>query len=53
MRVTSFADHTALRDAASSIGFQHDFQQVHHFVIVNSFRHLGQQPVVPDVEQFA
>jgi hypothetical protein len=26
--------HTALRDAASSIGFQHDFQQVHHVIIV-------------------
>jgi hypothetical protein len=53
MRVTSFADHTALRDAASSIGFQHDFQQVHHVIIVNSFRHLGQQPVMPDVVKIA
>jgi hypothetical protein len=52
-RPEQWGDHTALRDAASSIGFQHDFQQVHHVVIVNSFRHLGQQPVVPDVEQFA
>src|SRR3974377_618356 len=48
-----WGDHTALRDAASSIGFQHDFQQVHHVIIVDSFRYLCQQPVMPDVVKIA
>jgi hypothetical protein len=32
--------HSALRDAASTIGFQHDLQQVHHIIIIDSSRPL-------------
>src|SRR5215471_21328659 len=45
--------HPTLWNAASTIGFQHDLQQVHHVIIVDSFRHLGQQPVVPNVVKVA
>jgi hypothetical protein len=38
-----------LRDAASTVGFEHDLQQVHHVGIIDPARHLGQQPVVPDI----
>src|SRR5438876_2946022 len=48
-----WGDHSALRDAASTIGFQHDLQQVHHIIIIDSFRHFGQQSVVPDVVKIA
>src|SRR5215468_10248515 len=44
-----WGDHSALRDAAATIRFQHDFQQVHHVIIVDSLRHFGQQQVVPNV----
>ena len=46
-------DHPALRDAASTVGFQHDLQQSHHVCIIHSLGHLGQQPVVPDVVEVA
>jgi site-specific DNA recombinase len=49
----SGSNHSALRDAASTIGFQHDLQQVHHIIIIDSFRHFGQQSVVPDVVKIA
>ena len=42
-------DHTALRNAASTVGFQHDLQQVHHVWVIYPACHLGQQPVVPDI----
>ena len=48
-----WGDHSALRDAASTIGFQHDLQQVHHIIIIDSLRHFGQQSVVPDVVKIA
>src|SRR6516225_6508409 len=48
-----WGDHSALRDAAATIRFQHDLQQVHHVIIVDSLRHLGQQQVVPDVVKIA
>src|SRR6516164_4370345 len=41
-------DDPALRDAASTVGFQHDLQQAYHVVVIHSLRHLGQQPVMPD-----
>jgi hypothetical protein len=37
-----------LRNAVSSVGFQHDLQQVHDIVVVDSLRDLDQQPVVPN-----
>src|SRR5215471_15921263 len=46
-------DHSTLWNAAVTIGFQHDLQQVHHVIIVDSLRHLGQQPVVPNVVKVA
>ena len=45
----SGSDDPALRDAASTVGFQHDLQQAHHVVVIHSLRHLGQQPVMPDI----
>ncbi len=51
--LSSGGDHTALRDAASTVGFQHDLQQSHHVCIIHSLGHLGQQPVVPDVVEVA
>ena len=45
--------HSTLRDAAATICFQHDFQQVHHVIIVDSLRHFGQQQVVPNVVKIA
>ena len=44
-----WGDHSALRDAVSTIGFQHDLQQMHHVVVIDSLCHFGQQSVVPDV----
>jgi hypothetical protein len=38
-----------LRDAASTIGVEHDLQQSHHVRIIDSPCHLSQQPVVPDI----
>src|SRR5215510_5014540 len=46
-------DHSTLWNAASTIGLQHDLQQVHHVIIGDSPRHLGQQPVVPNVVKIA
>src|SRR5262249_46003038 len=46
-------DHSTLWNAAATIRFQHDLQQVHHVIIVDSLRHLGQQPVVPNVVKVA
>src|SRR6266481_5642913 len=48
-----WGDHSALRDAASTIGFQHDLQQVHYIIVIDSFRHFGQQSVVPNVVKIA
>jgi hypothetical protein len=28
-----WGDHPALRDATSTVGFQHDLQQVHHVIV--------------------
>src|SRR5262245_25398314 len=44
-----WGDHSALWNTAATIRFQHDLQQVHHVVIVDSLRHLGQQQVMPNV----
>src|SRR5262249_11533202 len=41
-----WGDHSALWNAAATIRFQHDLQQVHHVIIVDSLCHLGQQQVV-------
>src|SRR5215472_16065216 len=46
-------DHSALRDTTATIRLQHDLQQVHHVIIVDSLRHLGQQPVVPNLVKVA
>src|ERR1700694_3608804 len=46
-------DYTALRDASATVGYQHDLQQVHHVCVIHPARHLGQQPVVPDVVKIA
>src|SRR5579864_315962 len=46
-------DDPALWDAATTVGFQHDLQQTHHVVVIHSLRHLGQQPVMPDVVKIA
>src|SRR5215470_17140255 len=46
-------DHSPLWNAAATIGLQHDLQQVQHVIIVDSLRHLGQQPVVPNVVKVA
>src|SRR5262252_8105990 len=46
-------NHSALWDAAATIRFQHDLQQVHHVIIVNSLRHFGQQQVMPNVVKIA
>ena len=51
--LSSGGDHTALRDAASTVGFQHDLQQVHHVWVIHPACYLGQQPVVPDVVKIA
>jgi hypothetical protein len=48
-----WGDHPALRDATSTVGFQHDLQQVHHVIIVDSLCNLGQQTVVPNVVKVA
>ena len=45
----SGSSHPALRDAVSTVGFQHELQQVHHVIVIDSLCHLGQQPVVPNV----
>ena len=42
-----------LRNAASTVGFQHDLQQSHHVWVIHPACHLGQQPVVPDVVKIA
>src|SRR5262249_39797793 len=41
-----WGDHSALRDATATVRFQHDLQQVHHVIIVDSLRYLGQQLIV-------
>src|SRR5262245_30219660 len=46
-------DHSPLWNAAVTLGLQHALQQVHHVIIVDSLRHLGQQPVVPNVVKVA
>src|SRR5262245_9573544 len=46
-------DHPALRNAISTVGFQHNLQQVQHVIIVDSFRYLAQQSVVPNVVKVA
>ena len=46
-------DHPALRDATSTVGFQHDLQQVHHVRVIHTTYHLVQQPVVPDIVKVA
>src|SRR6201997_4488487 len=43
----------ALRNAASTVCFQHDLQQVHHVWVIHPSCHLDQQPVVPDVVKIA
>ena len=43
----------ALRDAVSTVGLQHDLQQMHHVIVVDPFRYLGQQSVVPNVVKIA
>src|SRR5262244_2123635 len=43
-----WGDHSTLRDSTSTVGFQHDLQQVHHVIVIDSLRYLGQQTV--DVE---
>src|SRR5215510_6357379 len=48
-----WGDHPALQDAAATIGLQHDLQQVHYVIIVDSLRHLGQLQVVPNVVKVA
>src|SRR5215813_14234145 len=48
-----WGDHSALWNTAATIRFQHDLQQVHHVVIVDSLRHLGQQQVMPNVVKVA
>src|SRR5215475_2109889 len=48
-----WGDHPALRDATSTVGFQHDLQQVHHVVVVDSLCNLCQQTVVPNVVKVA
>ena len=48
-----WGDHSALRDAAATIRFQHDLHQVHHVIIVDSLRHFDQQQVVPNVVKIA
>ena len=40
-------------DAASTVGFQHNLQQVHHIWIIHPPCYLGQQPVVPDIVKIA
>ena len=42
-------DYTALRNALPAVGFEHHVQQVHHVGVINPPRHLGQQPVMPDI----
>src|SRR5215469_3225403 len=46
-------DDPALRDAAATVGFQHDLQQAHHVVVIHSLRYLGQQPVMPNIVKIA
>src|SRR5215467_1585400 len=48
-----WGDHPALRDAMATVGLQHDLQQVHHVIVVDSLCDLGQQPVVPNVVKIA
>src|SRR3974390_1009251 len=48
-----WGDHSALWDATSTVGLQYDLQQVHDVIIVDSFRHFHQQPVVPNVVKVA
>src|SRR5262245_42741862 len=48
-----WGDHSALWNTAATIRFQHDLQQVHHVVIVDALRHLGQQQVMPNVVKIA
>src|SRR5262249_5267585 len=48
-----WGDHPALRNAVATIGLQHDLQQVHHVIIVDSLRNFGQQPVMPNVVKVA
>ena len=47
------SNHSTLRDSTSTVGFQHDFQQVHHIIVIDSLRYLGQQTVVPNVVKVA
>ena len=42
-----------MRNAASTVGFEHDLQQAHHVCIIYSSCHLGQQPVVPNIVKIA
>src|SRR5262249_29489110 len=48
-----WGDHSALRDATATVRFQHDLQQVHHVIIVDSLRYLGQQQIVLNVVKVA
>src|SRR5215831_308928 len=49
----SGSHHSALRDATATVRFQHDLQQVHHVIIVDSLRYLGQQQIVLNVVKVA
>src|SRR5262249_9268218 len=48
-----WGEHPALWNATSAVGLQHNFQQVHHVIIVDSLCHLGQQTVMPNVVKVA
>jgi hypothetical protein len=43
----------ALWNAASTVGLQHDLQQVHHVGVVDLLCNLGQQTVLPNVVEVA
>src|SRR5262244_1358819 len=46
-------DHSALRDASLTIGFEHDLQQVHHVGVVDPLCHLAQQTIMSNVVKIA
>src|SRR5262245_38860672 len=43
----------ALRNAIVTVGLEHDLQQLHHVIVVDSFGYLSQQSVVPNVVEVA
>ena len=47
------SDYPALRNAAWTVGFEHDLQQVHHVWVIHSSCHLCQQTIMSNVVKIA